>query len=141
MADTKKVARRFYEEVLNAGRVEVIDELFVPGYQENDPLPGQRTGIDGVRDRVTMVRTGLAPTFTLEDVIAEDDKVVVRWRNHGTHVAEFMGLPATGKSFSTTGIDIYRVENGKLAEHWHVVDVLSQLIQEGLITMPLGADA
>ena len=104
-----------------------------------DPLPGQRTGLVGLKDRVTMLRTGLAPTFTIEDMIAEGDKVVVRWRNNGSMVGEFLGMPANGKSFSIPGIDIYRLENGKLAEHWHVVDALGQAQQIGLI--PSGADA
>jgi steroid delta-isomerase-like uncharacterized protein len=128
-----KVVRSYYEEVLNNGRIDLIDELAVPGYEEHDPLPGQGTGRDGLRDRVTMLRVALSPRFTLEDVIVDGDKVVVRWTNDGTHIADFLGIPATGKSFSVAGIDIHRLEDGQLAEHWHVVDQLSMLQQLGLI--------
>jgi steroid delta-isomerase-like uncharacterized protein len=129
----KQVARRLYEDVLNRGEVGVIDEIAAAGYTEHDPLPGQGTGRKGLKDRITMLRVGLEPRFTLEDVIAEGDRVVVRWTNSGTHVAEFLGIPATGKSFEIAGIDVYRVEDGKLAEHWHVVDQFSMLQQLGLL--------
>ena len=137
--NNKETARRYYDDVLNKGDIDLLDELAVPGYETHDPLPGQRTGLVGLKDRVTMLRTGLDPTFTIEDMIAEGDKVVVRWRNNGSMVGEFLGMPANGKSFSIPGIDIYRLENGKLAEHWHVVDALGQAQQIGLI--PSGADA
>jgi predicted ester cyclase len=74
--------------------------------------------------------------LTVEDIIAEGDRVVVRWRNRGTHVGEFLGIPPTGKAFSIEGINIYRVENGMLAEGWNVADVFGQLLQLGVIPAP-----
>ena len=85
-----------------------------------------------------MLFAGLDPQFTIEDVIAEGDKVVVRWVNHGTNVGEFLCAPPTGKSFATPGIDIYRLQDGKLAEHWHVVDVFGQMVQLGQLPVPGG---
>ena len=86
-AETNKVlVRRFYDQVLNGRRVQAIDELAVAGYDEHDPLPGQREGRDGLKDRVSMLVEGLAPTFTVEDVVAEGDRVVVRWTNSARHV-------------------------------------------------------
>jgi len=137
----KKLVRRFYDEALNDRRVEVIDELALADYAEHDPLPGQRDGLVGLKDRVTMFIEGLAPTFTVEDVIAEGDRVVVRWTNNGTHVGAFLGIPPTRRSFSIAGIDIYRVENDRMAEHWHVVDQLTMLQQLGLVPSPEGAPA
>ena len=135
----KQTARRFYDEVLNKGDIDVIDEIAVPGYEEHDPLTGQRTGSVGLKDRVNMLRTAFNPTFTIHDVIAEADKVVVRWTNSGSMVSEFLGMPANGKSFAIPGIDVYRMENGKLVEHWHVVDQLSHLMQIGLFPSPANA--
>jgi predicted ester cyclase len=77
--------------------------------------------------------------FVIEDVIGEGDRVAVRWSGSGTHVGEFMGIPPTGKSFTIAGIDIHRIENGRMAEHWHVVDQLSPLQQLGLLPQPEGA--
>src|SRR4029453_5603270 len=60
----KEVARRYYESVLNDGDVGALDEMAVPEYQENDPLPGQGTGLQGLKDRVTILKSGLDPRFT-----------------------------------------------------------------------------
>ncbi|MDQ4490174.1 ester cyclase [Sinomonas sp. ASV486] len=127
---------RFYEEVLNGRRLDVIDEIAVGDYAEHDPLPGQGDGRDGLRNRVSMLVTALDPHFAVEDVIAEGDRVVVRWRNQGTQVEPFLGLPASGKSFEIAGIDIYRVQDGRLAEHWHVIDQFGMLMQLGFIPAP-----
>ncbi|MEA5453536.1 ester cyclase [Sinomonas sp. JGH33] len=133
---SRSLVGRLYEEVLNKRSLEVIDQIAVEDYIENDPMPGQGEGRSGLRDRVSMLVTALDPSFTVEDVIAEGDRVVVRWRNRGTHVEPFLGLPASGKPFDIAGIDIYRVEGGRLAEHWHVVDQLALLMQLGFIPAP-----
>ena len=83
-----------------------------------------------------MLVEGLAPTFSIDDIIAEDDRVVVRWTNSATHSGTFLGIPATGRSCRFAGIDIYRLEDGRLAERWHVVDQLSMLQQLGLLPSP-----
>jgi steroid delta-isomerase-like uncharacterized protein len=136
MTSNKDVARRLYDEVFNGRRVEVLDEIVARDYEEHDPLPGQATGIDGFKKRIAILVDALDPHFTIEDIIAEDDRVVVRWTNSGTNVGDFLGMPATGRPFTIAGIDIYRVEDGKLAEHWHVVDMLAQLQQLGYFPAP-----
>jgi steroid delta-isomerase-like uncharacterized protein len=128
----KSQVLRVYE-LLNAGNIEAVGELVSPDYDEHNPLPGQGSGREGVLDRFSMITVGLAPQFTIEDVIAESDRVVVRWTNTGTHVAEFAGIPPTGRTFSITGIDIYRLTDGLLREHWDVVDQLSMLGQLGVL--------
>ena len=134
--ENKAVVRRYYEEVLDRGNIPLLEEIAVPSYDEHDPLPGQGNGLEGLKQRVEMLRSAFQPRFTLEDIIAEGDKVVVRWTNHGIHVGEFMGIPPTGTSFSIAGIDIHRLTGGKMAEQWHVVDLFSQMQQLGLIPQP-----
>ncbi|MDN3293216.1 ester cyclase [Streptomyces ficellus] len=129
----KAVVRRFYEEVLNGRRMEAVDELAAMDYQEHDPLPGQREGREGLKDRVTMLVEGLAPTFSMDDIIAEGDRVVVRWTNSATHSGTFLGIPPTGRSCRFAGVDIFRLDGGRLVEHWHVVDQLSMLQQLELL--------
>ncbi|MBA2477733.1 MAG: ester cyclase [Actinomycetota bacterium] len=128
----KELVRAFYG-LLNAGRVEAMGDLVIAEYVEHDPLPGQGEGRDGVLDRFSILTSSLAPRFTIDDVIAEEDKVVVRWTNRGTHVGDFAGIPATGRTFTFTGIDIYRIQGDRLAEHWHVIDQLALLGQLGLL--------
>lgn len=137
----KAVVRRYYTDVLNAGNLDALAELAVDQYDEHDPLPGQANGLEGLRQRVEMLRNAFRPHFTIEDMIAEQDRVVVRWTNQGTHVDEFLGMPPTGKSFRIAGIDIHRLQDGKMAEHWHVVDQLGQLQQLGLLPQPANVQA
>jgi steroid delta-isomerase-like uncharacterized protein len=80
-----------------------------------------------------MLREGLAPQFTIEQLVAEGDTVVVRWTNRGRHVGAFLGIPPTNKPFTIAGIDVHVLKDGRLAEHHHVVDQLSMMQQLGLI--------
>lgn len=128
----KQTALRLYE-LLNAGQADQVGDLVTPNYIEHDPLPGQGHGRDGIVDRCSILVGALAPHFTIEDVITEGDRVVVRWTNSGTHVGEFVGVPATGRTVTSAGIDIYRTEGALLAEHWHVVDQLPMMGQLGLL--------
>jgi steroid delta-isomerase-like uncharacterized protein len=130
-----QTALRLYD-LVNAGQVDQIGELVTEDYIEHDPVPGQGTGREGAIDRFSILVGALAPHFTVEDVIAAGDRAVVRWTNAGTHVGEFAGIPATGGTFTISGIDIYRVDDNLLAEHWHVVDQLSMLAQLGLLPQP-----
>jgi steroid delta-isomerase-like uncharacterized protein len=144
MMDTRQnraLVERYYDEVLNGRDLAVLNEIVADDYVENDPLPGQGTGRGGLRQRVEMLIDGLDPHFTVEDMIAEGDRVAVRWTNSGTHRKDFLGIPATGRSFTIAGIDIHRIQDGRLAEHWHVVDQLSQLQQLGLLPTPEGPPA
>jgi steroid delta-isomerase-like uncharacterized protein len=136
---TNELVRKFYEDVLMKGDLAVLATIATEDYEEHDPVPGQATGLAGLVDRVTILRTALAPKFTVEDVVAAGDRIVVRWTSLGHHVGEFAGLPPTGKTYTIGGIDMYRVRDGKLAEHWHVIDQLSMLQQLGFLPAPQNA--
>jgi steroid delta-isomerase-like uncharacterized protein len=136
-SDSKAVVRRYYDAVLNQRRVEVLDEIATEDYLEHDPFPGQGNGRADLKARVGMLFGAFNPLhFTIEDLIAEGDKVVVRWTNAGTQSGGFMGMPATGKEFGIAGIDIHVVRDGRLAEQWHVVDMLAQMQQLGVVAQP-----
>jgi predicted ester cyclase len=134
--DNKKLIRRYYEEVLNQGRLEVLDQIARTDHVEHNPLPGQGQGLEGLRQRVNIVKTAFDPRFTLEHVIAEGDKVVVMWSNRGTHLVEWFGVPPTGRTVEIQGIDIHLIRDGRMAEHWDVVDMLSILFQIGALPAP-----
>ncbi len=141
MSDNKETIRRYYEEVFNQGKLEVLDEIVARDHVEHNPLPGQTQGIDGLKQRVAMVRGAFNPQFTLEDVLADGDKVVVRWTNSGTHLADWFGVPATGRTVVVSGIDIHQLRDGRMAEHWDVVDIFGLMMQIGAIPAPSGAPA
>ena len=132
----KATVRRYYAEVHNQGKRDVLKEIAVEDYVEHNPFPGHGQGLAGLYQRVEMLQTAFTMNFTIEDIIAEGGKVVVRWTNHNVHHGPFMGISATGKSAIVSGIDIHLLRNGKLAEHWDVVDTLSLLQQLGAFPQP-----
>src|SRR4030081_1449905 len=107
---------RLFDEVVNQGRLEVLDEIAWPDHLEHHPLPGQTQGREGLKQRASMVRAAVNPHFTLEHVLADGDKVAVMWTNRGTHAAEWFGIPATGKTIVTQGVDIFLLRDGGSGE-------------------------
>jgi steroid delta-isomerase-like uncharacterized protein len=139
--ENKQLLRRYYEEVLMRGRLEVLETIAHTDYVEHNPFPAHGQGLEGLRQRVSTLRTAFKQEFTLELLIAEGDKVAVLWTSRGTHVGDFLGLPPTGKSYTIQGIDIHLLRDGRMAEHWDVVDVHSLLIQLGALPAPSGMPA
>ena len=137
-ADEHKAhVRRFYDEVWNHGRFEVLDDLNAPSFQDHTPAPGLPPTSEGVKALVAMYRTAFPDTqFTVDDMLAEGDRVVVRWTARGTHQGELQGIPPTNKQVTVTGMDLYRLDNGKTVEHWGNWDELRLLQQLGAIPMP-----
>jgi len=135
--DNKTVVRRYYEEVFNQRRTSLIDQLAVEDYVEHDPFPGQGNGRADLTARVQAILGAFTPLqFRLEDLVAEKDQVVARWSQTGTHTGAFMGIAPTGRQFTITGIDIHKLRDGRMAEHWHVVDLHALLQQLGAIPAP-----
>ncbi len=138
MSDTeqnKAIVRRFWEEVLNQGRLEVIDELFADDLVDHSALPGQASGRGGVRQAVEAIR-GAFPDFqtAIEDQVAEGDRVATRFRSEGTHQGAFAGMPPPGKRVTVTGITIQRLSEGKIVEEWTNRDSLGLLQQLGALS-------
>ncbi|MBC8427815.1 alpha/beta fold hydrolase, partial [bacterium] len=134
---------RYADEVWNQGNLDVIDEIFNAEPIRHDPATDYAYGpssIEILKQTVTDYRTAF-PDFhiTLDDVFAEGDKGVSRWTLTGTHLGELMGMPATGKSVSATGMNILRFADGKIVETWWAWDLMglmqqltAQIIPEGL---------
>jgi steroid delta-isomerase-like uncharacterized protein len=134
----KAAARRIYDECFNKGNLAAVDELVDPGTTDHNPtIPNQAPGAEGFKQLLTTFRTSFPDLhFTVEDIIAEGDKVVVRWTSTGTDTGGFAGMPPTGITAGTSGIDTLRFANGKVVERWGVVDFLSLLQQLGVIPTP-----
>jgi predicted ester cyclase len=135
----KATARRFYDEVIGKGNLEVIDQIISPGFVDHDGNnPTQ--DIAGVKQFLAMARSAFPDiSAKVEDVIAEGDRVVARVAVAGTHRGEFMGTPPTGKHVRFTCIDILRCADGKAVEHWSVADNLGLLQQLGALPAPVQA--
>ncbi len=131
--NNKATARRWYEGVFNNGNLDLINELFAANFVDHDPV-NPLPGPEGVRQVVTMYRSAFPDLhITVEDWVAEGDKVVTRFRAQGTHRGALMGVPPTGKQVTVTGIDVLGFKNGKIAEHWGNRDDLGMLQQLGVI--------
>jgi len=134
--DNKATARRWYEEVFNAGNLDLIHELFAPNFVDHDPV-NPLPGLEGVRQVVGMYREAFPDLhITVEDWVAEGEKVVTRFRAQGTHKGPLMGIPPTEKQVTVTGIDMLGFEHGKNSEHWGNRDDLGMLQQLGAVPAP-----
>lgn len=139
----KATARRFYEEAWQ-GRLEVLDEIMSEDAVEHDtqnPFADVH-GPDGARRLIEMYRQAFPDvSFTVEEQIAERDLVVTRWTATGTNDGDIMGMPATGRTSTVTGIDISRFEDGRIVEGWTNWDTIGMLQQLGLAPAAEGAAA
>jgi steroid delta-isomerase-like uncharacterized protein len=130
----KTVSRRLIEEALNQGNYDVIEELIAPTSVNHDPATGDTTGLDGAREVIEGYRSAFPDlTITIEDQLAERDLVATRWTAKGTHKGELMGVAATGKQATVTGLTIDKIEDGKIVESWTNWDTLGMLRQLGVI--------
>ena len=124
----KALMRRLFEEGFHSGKLAVVDEIFHPDFVDRS-TPEQPPGTEGVQDYISMVRTGFPDiTITIEDLVAEEEKVVVRTTWRGTHLAEYEGIAPTGKQVTRSMIQIFHVKDGKLLEEWSEGEGLSQQI-------------
>lgn len=136
--DNKTIFRRIPEEIINTGNLARADELIAADYTEHLPLPpGTPSGLAGFKAWWTMFRAAFPDLhYTVEDLIAEGDKVAGRVTVRGTHQGEFLGIPPTGKQATWTEIHIGRFAGGRLVEHWANIDQLGMLQQLGAIPAP-----
>jgi steroid delta-isomerase-like uncharacterized protein len=131
----KAISRRVVEEIFNKGRLAAADELVTPDFVGHDPaLPQPFRGPDGLRAQAEGYRSAFPDIrITIEDEIAEGDRVVTRWTARGTHEAELFGIRATGRQATVTGMTIDRIVDGRIVETWNNWDTFGLLQQLGAI--------
>jgi steroid delta-isomerase-like uncharacterized protein len=132
----RAIAHRFIMEAWSEGNLEALDSIAGPQITDHNPAPGQGPHAGGIKQTIRFVRAAFPDwRYTIEDTVAEGDRVAVRWTARGTHQGEFMGIPPTGKQSTLTGINIFRIEDGRIGEYWHNFDMLGWLQQLGAISM------
>jgi steroid delta-isomerase-like uncharacterized protein len=136
--ENKVVVRRFVEEVFVKGNADAVDKLATHDFTPHS-WGSVSPGAENLKLAVKRVSAGLAGvTMKIEDMIAEDDKVALRLTAHATHQGDFMGLPATGKSYTISETHIFHMRDGKVAEHWRDADMLGLMRQLGALPPPPG---
>ncbi len=134
----KALARRYQEEVWGKGDLALIDELLAPDFVDHSLPAGMDPGFSGARRAVQGALDAFPDgQWTVEDLIAEGDKVVIRWKMDATHEHEFRGIAPVGKPVTIKGITILRIVGGKIAERW--VNWDSMALRQPSETANLGA--
>jgi steroid delta-isomerase-like uncharacterized protein len=135
--ENKKIAHEFFNAAWNRGDFDTLRRLAAEDSIDHSPM-GTEKGVESFLHVVTGFREAFPDVkLTIEDEIAEGDRVVHRWRLNGTSQKPFMGIPPTGKPTVFNGTTIVRLENGKVAERWASLDMLGLLTQLGAIP-PMG---
>jgi len=131
--ENRRLVRRYFEEVLNAGRLELADTLLAPDVVFQNP-PVIARGPKEFKDAIAAVRAAFPDLrFAIEDEIAAADKIVTRWRVTGTQTGTFFGRAASGRRIDVSGMNIFRIADGVIREIWVNMDRLGELIQLGWV--------
>jgi steroid delta-isomerase-like uncharacterized protein len=134
--ENKAIARQVYEAI-NRKNLDTLDEVVASDMTDHDPDPGQATGLEGVKQLLSSLHSAFPDYHVdVEDMVAEEDKVVARLSTSGTHQGEFMGIAPTGNRVEVSGIEILRIAEGKIVELWANFDDLGRMRQLGAIPEP-----
>jgi steroid delta-isomerase-like uncharacterized protein len=129
--DNKALVRRFIDEVFLQGDAEAVDELLADDFVPHD-WGRTGTGKRAMTDAIKRASAGLSDArMTIEDVIAEGDKVAVRLTSHAIQTGPFMGLPPSGKPYTIEEIHVFKIRDGRVTEHWHQGDFMGMMTQLG----------
>jgi steroid delta-isomerase-like uncharacterized protein len=133
--ENRKLVRRFFEEVFNKQDQRAATEIIAPAFVAHHPaFPGGIRGPEGIMQMTAMFHAAFPDLhYSPLDLIADGDKVAVRWSASGTHQGPFQGFPATGRPVTITGIDIFRLGDKCIEEAWVNSDFLGLMQQLGMI--------
>jgi Predicted ester cyclase len=134
--ENKAIVRQFFEEGPSKGDLNAADKLLSPDFEMHTPLPSS-PGIKGIHEVITTCRAAFEHlNVTIEDMVAEGNNVTARFTAHGIHKGDFMGLQATGKPITMTGMEIFRIRDGKIVELWGEANLLGLMYQLGIFPAP-----
>ena len=135
--DNATIVRRFVDEVITQGNMEAAAQYVWEDVVEQVPLPGQGPGLDGLKDILRAMRAGFPDiVFSIQEQVAERDKVASRFEWTGTHRGEFLGIPATGRAVRVWGMVIDRLEGGRIKDTRILMDTFGLLGQLGVLPSP-----
>lgn len=130
--DNKKLVQTYFDEVWNQGRADAIDAMCAPNGIVHDLNGAATSGLAALKAFHAKFHSAFSnPHVAIDDLVAEGDRVVVRWTRTATHSGEAYGLPGSGRGVTFSGASIFRIENGKLVEAWNYYDRLGMIEQIG----------
>ena len=140
--DNKAILRAHAEALFNQKRLDQMDEFFAYDYLDHAAMPGQVPGLEGAKQKWAIYLAAFPDMrATIEEMVAEEDEVVVRWTVEGTHRGELLGIRPTGKHIRFSGISIYRLAERKISEQWEQWDRLDLMRQLGVVPAPVQVHA
>jgi steroid delta-isomerase-like uncharacterized protein len=130
-----RIVRRYYTEVWNNGQLDVLDELLDPQYINHTPsVPDPPPGPDGLKPIVAAIRKAFPDLhYEIKDIVVNDSMAVARVIMTGTQQDSLFGLPPTNRKISVNQVNIEKIRNGKVVEHWRVTDELTMMKQLGFV--------
>ena len=133
----EELVRNACQVIWTDGDVSRIGEFYAENFQANYPMTDWGTGLEGAKDLALEIRAAF-PDYRerIDELIDAGDRIVVRLTIQGTHLGDYGGLPATGKSVEFTDVTICRIENGRIVEQSGLSDLLTLFVQLGLIELP-----
>lgn len=135
LANNEQLIKRYFEEVWNQGKIDVLDEIISPDYINHSPgMPNPTRGPEGLKPIVSAIRKAFPDLkYVIENMVISDHQVAVHTTMYGSHVGDFFGLAPTNKSIKVSQMQIERIANNKIIEHWRVTDDLAMMRQLGQI--------
>jgi predicted ester cyclase len=136
--ENKALVRRYFEIIDRPdASADMLDEFLDPEFITHDPPPGVQPNLEGLKKQFVIFQKSTPGYHTVDDLIAEGDKVAARITGYGTHEGDLFGIPRTGKEIRISGIVIWRIKRGKIVEHWAQNDMMALMQQLGVLP-PIG---
>ncbi|WP_254530237.1 ester cyclase [Natrinema gelatinilyticum] len=135
--ENKEIVRKFPEEVISEQNIDLIDEIATEDVIDHHDTFGKTQGREALKETTEYLYEAFSgPSATVKDVVAESNRVAIRWSSRGIHEGEFMGFEPTGKAYVIEVTMFARMKDGKIAERWVLSDTLGMLQQFGVIEQP-----
>ncbi len=135
--ENKAITRQLIEELFNTGNQEIVDNVLADDYVDHSPSHPDLPGPENLKRAVVEWRFAFPDTHNvIEDMVAEGDKIAVRWITRATHREEFMGIAATGNRIAVTSFGIFRLSEGKIKESWDTLNIVELMQQLGVTSLP-----
>lgn len=136
MFDPKATVERMFDQIINDGNIDLVDEFFADDYVDHGPT-GDISGREAFKGLVTQWRAAVPDVHcTVENIVVEGDNIAWLVRTTGTHTGDGLGFPGTGKRFETVSANLGRFRDGKAVEHWSEQGLLPMLVQVGIVPVP-----